>query len=61
MLLGWLPVAALLAFLALPLSVKTARLLLQHAAQPQQLGDAIKLTIAAMMAHGALLSLALII
>lgn len=60
-LFGWLPMAALLAFLVLPLSVKATRLLLQHAAQPQQLGDAIKLTIAAMMAHGALLSLALII
>jgi 1,4-dihydroxy-2-naphthoate octaprenyltransferase len=60
-LLGWLPVLALLALLALPLSVQAARLLLRHAAKPQQLGDAIKLTIAAMMAHGALLSLALII
>ncbi len=60
-LLGWLPLLALLAFLALPLSVQAARLLLRHAAQPQQLGDAIKLTIAAMLAHGALLSLALII
>ncbi len=59
--LGWLPSLALLAFLAMPLSVQAARLLLRHAAQPQQLGDAIKLTIAAMLAHGALLSLALII
>lgn len=58
--LGWLPVLALLALLALPLSVKAARQLLRHAAQPQQLGDAIKLTIAAMMVHGALLSLGLI-
>ena len=60
-LLGWLPLLALLAFLALPLSVQAARLLLRHAAQPQQLGDAIKLTIAAMLVHGALLSLALIL
>jgi 1,4-dihydroxy-2-naphthoate octaprenyltransferase len=60
-LLGWLPLLALLALLALPLSAKAARLLLRHAAQPQQLGDAIKLTIGAMMVHGALLSLALII
>ena len=60
-LLGWLPVLALIALLALPLSVQAARRLLRHAAQPQQLGDAIKLTIAAMMAHGALLSLALIL
>ncbi|MDO8264684.1 MAG: prenyltransferase [Gallionella sp.] len=57
--LGWLPMLALLVLLALPLSVKAARLLLRHAAQPQQLGDAIKLTIAAMMMHGVLLSLAL--
>jgi len=59
--LGWLPVLAMIALLALPLSVKAARLLLRHAAQPQQLGDAIVLTIAAMLAHGALLAIALII
>lgn len=59
--LGWLPVLALIALLAVPLSMQAARLLLRHAAQPQQLGDAIKLTIAAMMMHGALLSLALIL
>ncbi len=59
-LLGWLPMLALIAFLALPLSIKAARLLLQHAAQPQQLGDAIKATIGAMMVHGSLLSLALL-
>jgi 1,4-dihydroxy-2-naphthoate octaprenyltransferase len=58
--LGWLPLFALLALLALPLSIKAARQLLHHAAQPQQLGDAIKLTIAAMMAHGVLLSLGLV-
>lgn len=60
-LLGWLPLFVLLAFLALPLSVKASLLLLRHAAQPQQLGDAIKLTIGAMMVHGTLLSLALIL
>jgi 1,4-dihydroxy-2-naphthoate octaprenyltransferase len=60
-LLGWLPMLALIALFALPLSVQAARLLLRHAAQPRQLGDAIKLTIAAMLAHGALLSLALIL
>lgn len=59
--LAWLPSLSLLALLALPLSVKAARLLLRHAAQPQLLGDAIKQTIAAMMVHGALLSLALIL
>jgi len=60
-LLGWLPMLALIAFLALPLSIKAARLLLQHAAEPQQLGDAIKATIGAMMVHGSLLSLALLL
>lgn len=60
-LLGGLPLLALAAFLALPLSVKAARLLLQHAAQPRQLGEAIKATIGAMMVHGTLLSLALIL
>jgi 1,4-dihydroxy-2-naphthoate octaprenyltransferase len=57
---GWLPALSLLALLAVPLSIKAARELLRHAAQPQRLAGAIKLTIAAMMAHGALLSLALI-
>jgi len=56
---GALPVLASIAFLALPLSVKAGRLLLLHAAEPQQLGDAIKLTIGGMMLHGALLSIAL--
>ncbi len=60
-LLGWLPLLALLALLALPLSVKAARQLLRHAAQPQQLGAAIKLTISAMLLHGGLLTLALYI
>ena len=60
-LLGWLPLLALLVLLALPFSVKAACLLFRHAAQPQQLGDAIKLTIGAMMTHGTLLSLALIL
>jgi 1,4-dihydroxy-2-naphthoate octaprenyltransferase len=60
-LLGRLPLSALLAVLALPLSVKAARLLLRHADQPQQLGDAIKLTIGAMLLHGGLLGVALIL
>jgi 1,4-dihydroxy-2-naphthoate octaprenyltransferase len=60
-LVAWLPAPALLALLALPLSAKAARLLLRHAAHPQQLGEAIKLTIAAMMVHGGLLALALIL
>jgi 1,4-dihydroxy-2-naphthoate octaprenyltransferase len=58
---GWLPLTALAAALALPLSVKAARQLLQHAAQPQQLGEAIKLTIGAMMLHGGLLSIGLVL
>jgi 1,4-dihydroxy-2-naphthoate octaprenyltransferase len=57
--LGKLPILALIAFLALPFSTHAARELLRHAAQPQQLGNAIKLTMAGLMAHGALLSLAL--
>ncbi len=60
-LLGWLPMFALLAFLALPLGILASRLLLRNAAQPQQLGSAIKLTITALIAHGALLSLGLIL
>ncbi|GAB1233262.1 prenyltransferase [Ferrigenium sp. UT5] len=60
-LLGWLPGLALLALFALPLSIKAARELLHHAAQPQQLANAIKLTIAAMLVHGTLLLLALIL
>lgn len=59
--LGWLPLPALLALFALPLSVQAARLLLRHALQPRQLGDAIKLTISAIMVQGTLLSLALIL
>jgi 1,4-dihydroxy-2-naphthoate octaprenyltransferase len=59
--MGWLPVLVLMALLALPLSVSAACLLLRHAAQPQQLGGAIKLTIGAMLMHGVLLSIALVI
>lgn len=59
--LGWLPLQALLALLALPLSVKAARELLRYAAQPQLLGAAIQQTIAALMVHGALLSLGLVL
>lgn len=59
--LGWLPLAALLALLALPLSVKAAGQLWLYSTEPQQLAGAIKLTIAAMLLHGALLSLAIIL
>jgi len=58
---GWLPKLVLLSFIALPVSVQAARLLLRYAVQPQQLGEAIKLTIAAMLTHGGLLSLGLIL
>ena len=58
--LGGLPMSALAALLALPLSVMAAHILLRHASEPQQLGGAIKLTIAAMLLHGALLSLAIL-
>jgi 1,4-dihydroxy-2-naphthoate octaprenyltransferase len=58
---GWIPVYALLACLALPLSVRAAFLLFRHAAQPHQLGEAIKLTIGAMLVHGVLISLGLIL
>lgn len=57
--IGWLPVPASSALLALPLSIKAARQLLLHAGQPQQLRGAIKLTIAALLLHGGLLALAL--
>lgn len=57
---GALPLWALLGLLAAPLSLNAAWQLLRHAAQPQQLGDAIKLTIAAMLLHGVLLSLGLL-
>jgi len=57
---GWLPSFALLALFALPFSVQANRLLFRYAAQPKQLGDAIKLTIAALLAHGALLSIGLL-
>ncbi len=59
--LGHLPLLALLALFALPVSIKATRELFRHAAQPQQLGDAIKATIAAMMVHGTLLSIGLLL
>jgi 1,4-dihydroxy-2-naphthoate octaprenyltransferase len=56
-----LPPLVLLGLLSAPLSLKAARELLQHAARPQQLAPAIQATIAAMLAHGALVSAALFI
>lgn len=57
--LGGLPVAALLGWLSVPLSLKAARHLWRHAHQPQQLTPAIQLTIAAMLLHGISVSAAL--
>lgn len=59
--MGWLPLLSLIVLLALPLSVQAARLLVLHAARPKKLGGAIVLTIAAMLLHGALLALVLIV
>lgn len=58
---GALPPWVLLSLLAAPVSLKAARQLLRHAAQPQRLADAIRQTIAAMLVHGALLSFGLIL
>lgn len=56
---GVLPNAALLAFLAAPLSLHAAHGLWQHAEEPAQLVPAIKLTIAAAHLYGLLLAAAL--
>ncbi len=56
-----LPLAALAGLLPAPLSFSAARQLLRYADQPGQLAGAIKLTIAAMLLHGILLALALIL
>lgn len=58
---GALPPWVLLSLLAAPVSLKAARQLLRHAQQPQQLANAIRQTIAAMLVHGALLSFGLIL
>ncbi len=56
---GWLPAAALFALLSAPLSFAAARDLLKHAEQLRQLAPAIRRTIGAASAHGALLAAAL--
>jgi len=56
---GAVPPSALLALLALPLSLKAATEVLRHAATPARLRSAIPLTIAAMVLHGLLLALGL--
>ncbi len=58
---GRLPLLALIALPPAVLSLRAARILLAHADQPAALAPAIPLTILAMLTHGALLSLALVI
>ena len=58
---GVLPVLASISALPVVLSIKAARILLRHAAAtPQKLAPAIELTILAVLSHGALLTLALV-
>lgn len=56
---GWLPPLAWLALLPAIASALAARVLWKHAATPQRLAPAIKLSILAATTHGALLTLAL--
>ncbi|MEW6445923.1 MAG: prenyltransferase [Pseudomonadota bacterium] len=56
---GALPDWALLGLLPIPLSIFASLALLRHAASPDRLGTAIRMTIAAALSHGALLSLGL--
>ncbi len=56
---GWLPTPAALAFLPVLLSAAAARQLWTHAATPQRLAPAIRLTIVSTLAHGLLMTLAL--
>lgn len=49
-----------IALLPAILSYKAARILLQYATTPTKLAPAIRMTILAMLAHGALLTLALV-
>jgi 1,4-dihydroxy-2-naphthoate octaprenyltransferase len=58
---GILPVQALLAALPAVLSLKAARILLRNANRPENLAPAIQLSIQAMLAHAALLSLVLVV
>ncbi|MDX1823636.1 MAG: prenyltransferase [Thiohalomonadales bacterium] len=57
---GVLPLLAGISLLPAILSIKAARILLQHAATPRMLTPAIQMTILAMLTHGALLTLALV-
>ena len=58
---GLLPPLAIIALLPAVLSVRAARILVANADRPQALAPAIPMTILAMLAHGALLSLALVL
>lgn len=58
---GRLPLLALIALPPAVLSLRAARILLAHPEEPQRLAPAIPMTILAMLTHGALLSLALVI
>ncbi len=58
---GTLPLLALISALPIFLSIKAGRILLQNAETPQNLAPAIQMTILVMLAHGALLTLALVL
>jgi len=58
---GVLPVLASISALPALLSIKAARILLRNAEMPQNLVPAIQMTILVMLAHGALLTLALVL
>jgi 1,4-dihydroxy-2-naphthoate octaprenyltransferase len=60
-LVGVLPSLAWLAMLPAVLSFRAVRILLAHAEQPARLAPAIVMTILAMLAHGGLLSLVLVL
>lgn len=57
---GHLPAVAAMAAFPIVLSFRAARELLHHASEPRHLAPAIKMTIAAALSHGALLSAALV-
>ena len=60
-LMGLLPMLALISVLPALLSIKAARILLRNAEMPQNLVPAIQMTILTMLGHGALLTLALVL
>ena len=59
--LGWLPSWCMLGLLTMPVSLHASLELLRYAEQPQQLGLAIRQTVLALLAHGLLVSLGLIL